>query len=100
MIYIMCDETSCTHNRVHNGKFNRCFNNNVTIINSNNCNFIEREVLIEDLDLSVRQYNCLKRANINTSKELMQHTKETLLKVRNLNERNIDDLIEKGYVKE
>lgn len=50
---------------------------------------------IEELDLSVRQYNCLKRAGINTVKELKEMTVDDLLKVRNLNKNNIYDLIEK-----
>lgn len=53
---------------------------------------------IEELDLSVRQYNCLKRAGINTVKELKEMTVDDLLKVRNLSKRNIYDLIEKGYI--
>lgn len=53
---------------------------------------------IEKLSLSVRQYNCLKRAGINTVKELKEMTVDDLLKVRNLSKRNIYDLIEKGYI--
>ena len=98
MIYIMCDRTECAYNNTHNGKFNRCYCKDVTIIDSSRCNVLDKDIPIEDLDLSIRQYNCLKKANINTDKELREHTKETLLKVRNLSERNIDDLIEKGYV--
>lgn len=59
----------------------------------------EINVPIERLNLSVREYNCLKRAGINTSDELYQHDAETLKKVRNLSDRNIKDLIEKGYVR-
>ena len=39
---------------------------------------------VEELDLSVRSYNCLKRANINTVEELTQRTAEDMMKVRNL----------------
>ena len=39
---------------------------------------------IEELDLSVRSYNCLKRAGINTVQELTQKTEEEMMKVRNL----------------
>ena len=39
---------------------------------------------IEELELSVRSYNCLKRASINTVEELTQKTEEDMMKVRNL----------------
>ena len=39
---------------------------------------------IEELELSVRSFNCLKRANINTVEELTQKTEEDMMKVRNL----------------
>lgn len=42
------------------------------------------EMTIEDLDLSVRSYNCLKRAGINTVGELVRKTEEEMMKVRNL----------------
>lgn len=57
------------------------------------------EIPIEFLDLSVRQYKCLKREGINTDKELKKYTKEDLLKVRNLSKWNVEDLLEKGYIK-
>ncbi len=61
---------------------------------------ITKEIVpIEKLDLSVREYNCLKRAGINTSKELYEYDEEMLEKVRNLSKRNINNLIQKGYVK-
>ena len=44
---------------------------------------------IEDLDLSVRSYNCLKRANINTVGELTQKTEEEMMKVRNLGRKDV-----------
>ena len=43
-----------------------------------------QEMTIEELDLSVRAYNCLKRANINTVAELVQRNEEDMMKVRNL----------------
>ena len=42
------------------------------------------EMNIEELDLSVRSYNCLKRAGINTVQELIKKTPEDMMKVRNL----------------
>lgn len=50
---------------------------------------------IEDLDLSVRSYNCLKRANINTVGELTQRTVEEMMKVRNLGRKSLKEVIEK-----
>ena len=57
------------------------------------------EIPIEFLDLSVRQYKCLKREGINTYKELSKYTKQDLLKVRNLSKWNVEDLLEKGYIR-
>lgn len=53
------------------------------------------DLKIEDLDLSVRSYNCLKRANINTVGELSQMTEEDLMKVRNLGRKSIKEIIVK-----
>ena len=50
---------------------------------------------IEDLDLSVRSYNCLKRANINTVENIVSMTHDALLKVRNLGKKSYDEVIEK-----
>ncbi len=50
---------------------------------------------IEDLDLSVRSYNCLKRANINTVGELTQKTEEEMMKVRNLGRKSLKEVIQK-----
>lgn len=50
---------------------------------------------IEDLDLSVRSYNCLKRANIHTIEDLTKKTEEGMLKVKNLGKKSLDEIIEK-----
>ena len=50
------------------------------------------EMLIEELDLSVRSYNCLKRAGINTIYELTQKTAADLLKVRNLGKKSLEEV--------
>ena len=50
------------------------------------------DMTIEELDLSVRSYNCLKRANINTVGELLQKTEEDLFKVRNLGHPSIREI--------
>ena len=48
---------------------------------------------IEEMDLSVRSYNCLKRANINTVEDLTKKTREDMLKVRNLGLKSIDEVL-------
>lgn len=50
------------------------------------------EMPIEELDLSVRSYNCLKRAGINTIFELTQKTAEDMLKVRNLGKKSLEEV--------
>jgi len=50
---------------------------------------------IEELDLSVRSYNCLKRAGINTVAELCSRTEEEMMKVRNLGRKSLEEVIEK-----
>ncbi|CEH30935.1 DNA-directed RNA polymerase subunit alpha [Aneurinibacillus migulanus] len=53
------------------------------------------EMTIEELDLSVRSYNCLKRAGINTVQELTQKTEEDMMKVRNLGRKSLEEVQEK-----
>ncbi len=50
---------------------------------------------IEDLELSVRSYNCLKRASINTVEELTHKTEEEMMKVRNLGKKSLDEVKKK-----
>ncbi|MET3684005.1 DNA-directed RNA polymerase subunit alpha [Alkalibacillus flavidus] len=50
------------------------------------------EMTIEELDLSVRSYNCLKRAGINTVQELTQKSEEDMMKVRNLGRKSLDEV--------
>ncbi len=51
------------------------------------------EMNIEDMDLSVRSYNCLKRANIHTIEDLIKKTEDDMLKVRNLGRKSLDEVI-------
>lgn len=51
------------------------------------------EMTIEELDLSVRSYNCLKRANINTVEELTEKTEDDMMKVRNLGKKSLEEVI-------
>ncbi|PID81263.1 MAG: DNA-directed RNA polymerase subunit alpha [Clostridiales bacterium] len=50
------------------------------------------EMTIEELDLSVRSYNCLKRANINTVEELTLKTEDEMMKVRNLGKKSLEEV--------
>ena len=53
------------------------------------------DVTIDELELSVRSYNCLKRAGINTVKDLTSRTEEDMITVRNLGRKSLDEVIEK-----
>lgn len=53
------------------------------------------EKTIEEMDLSVRSYNCLKRANIHTVEDLIKRTEDDMLKVRNLGKKSLDEVIYK-----
>ena len=53
------------------------------------------EMTIEELDLSVRSYNCLKRAGINTVEDLISKTEEEMMKVRNLGRKSLEEVVSK-----
>ncbi|NSW91214.1 MAG: DNA-directed RNA polymerase subunit alpha [Firmicutes bacterium] len=53
------------------------------------------EMTIEELDLSVRSYNCLKRAGINTVEDLISRTEEDMMKVRNLGRKSLEEVLQK-----
>ena len=53
------------------------------------------EMTIEELDLSVRSFNCLKRAGINTVKDLTEKTEDEMMKVRNLGRKSLEEVINK-----
>ena len=53
------------------------------------------DMTIEDLDLSVRSYNCLKRAGINTLSELVQKSEDDMMKVRNLGRKSLEEVKKK-----
>ena len=53
------------------------------------------EMTIEELDLSVRSYNCLKRAGINTVEELANKSEEDMMKVRNLGKKSLEEVKKK-----
>ncbi len=53
------------------------------------------ELTIEELDLTVRSYNCLKRAGINTVEDLAKKTEEDMMKVRNLGRKSLEEVLNK-----
>ena len=53
------------------------------------------DLTIDELDLSVRSYNCLKRAGINTVEDLIEKTEEDMMKVRNLGRKSLEEVINK-----
>lgn len=55
---------------------------------------IELDSTVEELGLSIRAYNCLKRANINTVEELVQKTEEEVMRIRNLGNKTFEEILE------
>ena len=53
------------------------------------------KMTIEELDLSVRSFNCLKRANINTVEDLVSKTQDEMIKVRNLGRKSLEEVMQK-----
>ena len=53
------------------------------------------EMTIEELDLSVRAFNCLKRAGINTVQDLISKSPEEMMKVRNLGKKSLEEVVSK-----
>ena len=53
------------------------------------------EMTIEELDLSVRSFNCLKRAGINTVEDLIGKSEEDMMKVRNLGRKSLEEVLAK-----
>src|SRR5699024_7720815 len=53
------------------------------------------ELTIEELDLSVRSFNCLKRASINTVEDLISKSEEEMMKVRNLGRKSLEEVVNK-----
>ena len=53
------------------------------------------EMTIEELDLSVRSFNCLKRAGINTVEDLIDKTEDEMMKVRNLGRKSLEEVMNK-----
>lgn len=53
------------------------------------------EMTIEELDMSVRSFNCLKRAGIDTVEDLINRTEDEMIRVRNLGKKSLEEVIAK-----
>ena len=53
------------------------------------------KMTIEELDLSVRSYNCLKRAGVHTVEDLASKTEEDMMRVRNLGRKSLEEVLQK-----
>jgi DNA-directed RNA polymerase subunit alpha len=67
----------------------------IMIESSDNDPHEKMKMTIEELELSVRSFNCLKRANINTVEELLQKSEEEMMKVRNLGRKSLEEVMQK-----
>ncbi len=71
------------------------YDTEVMVVKSDNGKEKVLEMTIEELDLSVRSFNCLKRAQINTVEDLINRTEEDMMKVRNLGRKSLDEVVSK-----
>ena len=71
------------------------YDTEVMVVKSDNGKEKVLEMTIEELDLSVRSFNCLKRAQINTVEDLTTKTEEDMMKVRNLGRKSLDEVVAK-----
>lgn len=67
----------------------------IMIEKNNDSNKQTLEMTVEELDLSVRSFNCLKRANIHKVGDLIEKTEDEMMKVRNLGKKSLDEVIQK-----
>lgn len=70
-------------------------NTEIMVVSDDKGNEKALEMTIEELDLSVRSFNCLKRAGINTVEDLINRSEEDMMKVRNLGRKSLEEVIGK-----
>ena len=70
-------------------------NTEVMVVKDDNVKEKALEMTIEELDLSVRSFNCLKRAGINTVEDLISKSEDDMMKVRNLGRKSLEEVIAK-----
>ena len=71
------------------------FDTEVMVVKDDNNTEKVLEMTIEELDLSVRSFNCLKRAGINKVEDLINKSEEDMMKVRNLGKKSLDEVVAK-----
>ena len=67
----------------------------IMVVTGDDSNKQTLEMTVEELDLSVRSFNCLKRANIHKVGDLIEKTEDEMMKVRNLGKKSLDEVIQK-----
>lgn len=67
----------------------------VMVVKDNDSNKQTLEMTVEELDLSVRSFNCLKRANIHKVGDLIEKSEDDMMKVRNLGKKSLDEVVAK-----
>ncbi len=72
-----------------------CLDGDIMVEKDDNAKEKVLEMTIEELDLSVRSFNCLKRAGINTVEDLTMKSEEDMMKVRNLGRKSLEEVIHK-----
>ena len=65
------------------------------VVNDTDGNKQTLEMTVEELDLSVRSFNCLKRANIHKVGDLIEKSEDDMMKVRNLGKKSLDEVVAK-----
>lgn len=73
------------------------YNTEIMVEKSDNGKERALEMTIEELDLSVRSFNCLKRAGINTVEDLINKSEDEMMKVRNLGRKSLEEVLAKLY---
>ncbi|MCL2507557.1 MAG: DNA-directed RNA polymerase subunit alpha [Oscillospiraceae bacterium] len=83
------------HLSLFSGLSDEAYNTEIMVVKNDSGKEKVLEMTIEELDLSVRSFNCLKRAGINTVEDLINKTEEDMMKVRNLGRKSIDEVVAK-----
>ena len=83
------------HHNLFGDLSGEAYNTEVMVVKSDSGKEKVLEMTIEELDLSVRSFNCLKRAQINTVEDLINRTEEDMMKVRNLGRKSLDEVVAK-----
>lgn len=83
------------HLNLFAGLSDKEFDTEIMVVSDDKVNEKALEMTIEELDLSVRSFNCLKRAGINTVEDLVDKSEDEMMKVRNLGRKSLEEVIQK-----